>query len=35
KRLEELKEEYEKKNGKMSRSGEHSKKPILPSIHSN
>jgi hypothetical protein len=30
-----MKEEYEKKNGKMSRSGEHSEKPILPSIQSN
>ncbi|GAU36099.1 hypothetical protein TSUD_277100 [Trifolium subterraneum] len=35
KRLEELKEEYEKKNGKLSRSGEHSKQSILPSINSN
>lgn len=37
KRLEELKLEYEKKNGKISRSGEISEneKPILPSIQSN
>lgn len=35
KRLEELRQEYEKKNGKMSRSGELSEKPILPSIQTN
>nr|ACU20228.1 unknown [Glycine max] len=35
KRLEELKQEYEKKNGKIRRSGELSEKPILPSVQGN
>ncbi|KAJ1414012.1 Rab-GTPase-TBC domain, partial [Sesbania bispinosa] len=35
KRLEELKQEYEKMNGKISRSGELSEKPILPRVQNN
>ena len=35
KRLEELKQEYEKKNGKIRRSRELSENPILPSVQGN